>query len=97
VYFEENEELLDGKDWIGCDNPKCNKWNHIECEVLVNNNEALKNIGDDQLYFCQTCSKNKKFGGKSTGGKGTVSKAQKHLQGEDERSSEHDSQDHEII
>jgi hypothetical protein len=61
VYFEENESILDGKEWIGCDNDKCKKWNHVECEILVNNNEALKNLNEDVLYYCLSCSKNKKL------------------------------------
>lgn len=77
VYFDYQEQYLDGKKWIGCDNQRCNKWNHIECEILLNNNLALRDLNDEEdiPYYCQTCSKNKKFGGgKSTAGKGTVSK-----------------------
>ena len=72
VYFEENDQLVDGKEWIGCDNSKCKKWNHIECEVQFNNNqalnEALLNKDDTFQYFCLTCTKAKK-GSSLKGGK----------------------------
>ncbi len=95
VYFEENEQFLDGKVWIGCDNDRCKKWNHVDCEIHINNNEALKNIEEDQKYYCQACSKNKKFGGKSTGGKGTVSKVAKRQDSDEERSADQHSQENE--
>lgn len=92
MYFEEDEQILDGKVWIGCDNTGCKKWNHIDCEILINNNEALREIHKDQKYYCQACSKNKKFGGKSTGGKGTVSKVSKRQYSDEERSADQQSQ-----
>ncbi len=56
VYVEENDQLVDGKEWIGCDHERCKKWNHIDCEVLLNNNvalkEALEKEDDTFKYFC---------------------------------------------
>ena len=57
VYNE--SDMLDGKLWIGCDDVKCEKWNHASCEVEhgvdedmkalamieVNNEEDRKNRG----------------------------------------------------
>lgn len=69
--MEENDQLVDGKEWIGCDNQKCNKWNHVDCEILFNNNQPLKEAleAEDECfkYFCHTCTKAKKASGAKSG------------------------------
>jgi PHD - plant homeodomain finger protein len=77
VYFEENDQLVDGKEWIGCDHERCKKWNHVDCEIILNNNLALKEAlekekeDDTFKYFCLQCTKAKKASG-GKGGKQSV-------------------------
>lgn len=42
VYNE--SDMLDGKLWIGCDDVKCDKWNHASCEVLHGIDDDMKEV-----------------------------------------------------
>ncbi|CAD8146523.1 unnamed protein product [Paramecium pentaurelia] len=33
VYKDDEQNFLDGKKWVQCDNQRCGKWTHIDCEV----------------------------------------------------------------
>ena len=51
IYYD--KDFADGKTWIECDT--CEKWNHYDCEVAKNDNQAQLD-NEDLPYFCQKCS-----------------------------------------
>ena len=60
VYYDGNSDVTDGKEWLQCDS--CYKWNHLDCEHIMNNNPEIYDLAkDDEFkYYCVTCCKSKK-------------------------------------
>lgn len=59
--------MTDGREWLCCD--KCEKWNHIDCEISASKRPNLKDLLEDKefKYYCITCNKNRKNNNASKG------------------------------